>query len=403
MSDKLKNVLIGSFFIVIAALVIWMIFFIKPTIGNGKQILFVRFSDVTMIRKGTRVTLEGFPVGEVVTLYPIADARTHPVVDALGNLYFYQATLKVDSSVKMYQTDEIAVETYGLLGEKSIAILPKPIPLGEKPKLVTEKTPIYARSLSQLDLVFHEMTRLAKIVQNTFSLVNTWFEDHEDLVTNVLASLESTMQEMSQALHALNASGLVQDAKTTIENINEVMTSIRDGLEELQRSHAFANMGAILEDAKNAFAHIASITKTISSGEGTLGKLIENNDLYMELQSAMHKFHMLMQDINQYGLFFYQNKTWMRLRAQRAIEMEHLENPENFQQYCEEQVHKIQGSMQKLAELIEKVKGIQQNEVLENQTFRKDFSEFLDHVDHLSSKLKMYNDELVRLKQKRCP
>ena len=59
--------------------------------------------------------------------------------------------------------------------------------------------------------------------------------------------------------------------------------------------------------------------------------------------------------------------------------------------------------MQKLAELIEKVKGIQQNEVLENQTFRKDFSEFLDHVDHLSSKLKMYNDELVRLKQKRCP
>lgn len=403
MSTRLKNVLIGSFFIVAAGLIVWMIFFIKPTVGNGKQKLYARFSNVTMISKGTRVTVEGFPVGEVEALYPIPNARTHPVVDAMGNLYYYQATLRLDSSVKVYTTDEVAIKTYGLLGEKSIVIEPRPAPPHVKPQLVTEKTPIYVRSLSELDRAFHEMTGLAQAAKTTFTEVNGWLCAHGEGLAHALSGFGSAMEQLTVALQAFNSSDLLQEATEAVTNVNGVVCRILEGLDTLQATGTFANIGSIAESMKSTLDSIAHISQHIAEGRGTLGKLVEYNDVYMELQGAMNKFNALMQDINTYGLFFYQNKTWMRLRAQRALEMEQLQKPEHFKRFCENQIQEIQTSMHKLAQLIEGAKGENQKEVLENQSFRKDFSEFLDRVDELSHKLKMYNDELVHIKKKGCP
>jgi len=67
----------------------------------------------------------------------------------LGRIYFYQLVLKIDSRVKVYDTDEISIETSGLLGEKSIAITPKPAPKGITPTLITTQ-PIYAESVDPL-------------------------------------------------------------------------------------------------------------------------------------------------------------------------------------------------------------------------------------------------------------
>ena len=50
-------------------MIIWIIMFLKPSVGDGKQILYVRFSDVNNIPIGTRVIFAGKPVGEVVAIH----------------------------------------------------------------------------------------------------------------------------------------------------------------------------------------------------------------------------------------------------------------------------------------------------------------------------------------------
>src|SRR5689334_19466886 len=147
MGEQIKNMLIGIFAIAACLLIVWIILFLKPSVGDGKQILYVRFSDVNKIPIGTRVIFAGKPVGEVVAITSIADARTKPSSDILGHLYYYQLELKIDSHVKVYDTDEITVQTSGLLGEKSIAIIPKPVPKGIVPQVLTSKTVVYAKSV----------------------------------------------------------------------------------------------------------------------------------------------------------------------------------------------------------------------------------------------------------------
>ncbi len=141
MGEQTKNMLIGVFVIAACAVIVWMILFLKPSVGDGKETLYVRFSNVNQINVGTRVLFAGKPVGEVVAIQPIPDARKKPIADVLGEIYYYQLVLKVDSSVKVYDTDEITIQTSGLLGEKSIAIIPKVPPKGVIPKLITETSP----------------------------------------------------------------------------------------------------------------------------------------------------------------------------------------------------------------------------------------------------------------------
>src|SRR5690349_15413627 len=137
MGERTKNMLIGIFVIVACALIIWIIMFLKPSVGDGKQILYVRFSDINKIPVGTRVIFAGKPVGEVVGIEAIPEARVKPSIDMIGHLYYYQLELKLDSHIKVYDTDEITVQTSGLLGEKSIAIIPKMVPKGVVPQLLT--------------------------------------------------------------------------------------------------------------------------------------------------------------------------------------------------------------------------------------------------------------------------
>jgi hypothetical protein len=98
MGDQIKNMLVGLLMIAACAFTISLILFLKPSVGDAKKTYYVRFSNINGIGVGTRVMFAGKPVGEVVAVDEIYDARKQPS-DTLGRVYFYQLVLKVDSSV----------------------------------------------------------------------------------------------------------------------------------------------------------------------------------------------------------------------------------------------------------------------------------------------------------------
>src|ERR1700722_15350941 len=108
-NNSVKNMLIGVFIIAACSLLIGIVMFLKPSVGDGKKTLYVRFANINAIDIGTRVTYAGKPVGEVVAISEIYHARSQPV-DSEGHFYFYQLTLKVDSSVVVYNTDDISLQ-----------------------------------------------------------------------------------------------------------------------------------------------------------------------------------------------------------------------------------------------------------------------------------------------------
>src|SRR3989304_7984515 len=123
MSDKLKNILIGFFALLGIVITICTVLFLKPSIGDGKKILNVKFSNIQGLNIGTRVTFAGKPIGEVIEIKEVKDARKDRK-DEFSRYYFYLLKLKVDSSVEVYNSDIVSLQTTGLMGEKSIAINP---------------------------------------------------------------------------------------------------------------------------------------------------------------------------------------------------------------------------------------------------------------------------------------
>ena len=159
MGEQTKSMLIGIFVLTAIALLVSFVLFLKPTVGNSEKTLYVRFANINKITLGTRVTFAGKPIGEVVAIDEIYNARKQPS-DETGEIYFYQLTLKIDSSVTVYNTDEIALQTSGLLGEKSVAIIPKVPPPGVIPQPISNQ-PVYATSVDPIENAFEELSSVA--------------------------------------------------------------------------------------------------------------------------------------------------------------------------------------------------------------------------------------------------
>ncbi len=395
MGEQTKNMLIGIFVVAACFLIVSLIMFLKPSVGDGKQTLYVRFSNINKINVGTRVMFAGKPVGEVVAIDEIYDARKAPSTDMLGRIYFYQLVLKVDSSVKVYDTDEISIQTSGLLGEKSIAIIPKTPPKGMTPKLVTNQ-PIYAESVDPIENAMNELSDLSNNLQITIKEVNRWLQKNGDDLGNAVRSFGSAMNEVKVAAKAANDLQLIPDIKTGIENFSNTMCDIQDAIHQMKDGKVFANASVVMRNLKNATHCFDLIGRDIANGQGTLGKLIKGDDLYLRFTAVMSKANTLMNDINHYGLLFHLNKSWQRQRTQRLTVMNALDNPQSFKNYFENEVDEINTAMSRLSMLIDKAELSPEKElILNDEKFKQDFAELLRQADALSDNLRLYNQQLI--------
>lgn len=333
MSTQIKNMLIGVFIIAACSFLIFIVMWLRPSVGDGKQTLYVRFANINKIGIGTRVTFAGRPVGEVVKIREIPNARKIDKTDQEGEIFYYELELRVDSHVKVYSCDDIFLQTSGLLGEKSIAIAPKDCPTGQKQKLITNQ-PIYAESAEPLDRTLNQLATLAKTANKTIQQVSDWIACYGD-------------------------------------------------------------------DMGNTMRHVEKITGDIADGKGTIGKLLQKDDMYLRFNAILSKADTMMNDINNYGILFHLNKGWQRQRTERANLMKSLESPGSFKHYFQTEVDQINVSMGRLSTLIEKAEeSPYKDQIFESTPFEKDFAEFMREVTELHNNLELYNQQLQEAKNK---
>lgn len=405
MSDKLKTALIGLFVIVALVTTTSIILFLEPKVGDGEKTLYVRFSNIAGINVGTRVTFAGKPVGEVTKIQEVANAREEPT-DELGRVYFYQLTLKVDSSVEVYSTDDITIATTGLMGEKSIAIIPKSPPKGVVPKLITNQV-IYADSVDPLENALFELTNLAKGVESAVKNIDEWFMENSEDLSFAVQSFGSALHEIEMITSSINEEMLVAKVTSAVDGFSANMNLIRSSLQEIQDDQTVAKFNQALEnineallafnvDGKQILKNVNIITNDIADGSGTIGKLITKDDMYLRLVSIMSKANTLMNDINHYGVLFQYDKKWQRTRKKRATLLEALDTPKEFRSYFENEMDQISTALSRLNVLLEKAEDQQDKEkIMKSEPFMKDFKELLYQVDDLSDALKAYNEQLV--------
>lgn len=394
MKSSLKNFSIGLFLVCALTALFGLVMFLRPKIGDQKQTLLVRFSNINKVGVGTRVLFAGKAVGEVTAIQEIYHARETQPTDSLGRLYFYQLTLKLDSKIHVYSTDEISIQTSGLLGEKSIAIVPKSPPKGVTSELITDKSPIYADSIDPLENTISQLSDVGEKLNLAVGHVKNWFEQNEPAITKSVTAFGSAMHQIDAAVTAINDQQLVNQFKQGALALTASAEKLEVALQELSEGGAFENFGPAVANLKQITSSLEKISNDVAAGQGTIGKLLQSEDLYLQMNAIMSKAETLMNDVNHYGVLFHLNKGWQRTRTQRMARMNQIENPTAFKNYFQTEVDQINTSMARLSMLIDKAHREENPQLIENAQFKENFADLMRRVQQMSESLQLYNEQL---------
>ncbi len=400
MTEKMKNILIGLFVVTAVTLVIGMILFLNPQVGDGKKTLEVRFANISGIMPGTRVTFAGKPVGELTSIQEIQEARELAVDDS-GRVYPYLLTLKIDSSVHVFTCDEISTKTAGLMGEKAIAILPKLAQKGQTATIITDQI-LTANSIDPLEHTFSQISKVSQKMEGTLGHLDTWFVDNQQNLSESILSFNQCMGSGNEVLSSVNNSELVPSLTQATYNLNDNLEFIKAELVDNQPLYKISHLAETLTESANAFntdgalamQNINQITRDLSRGTGTIGKLITGDDMYLRISSLMSKAEVMMNDVNHYGLLFQYDKGWQRIRTKKANLLKSLDTPRDFRGYFEGEVDSITTSLGRLTELLE-IAGKERSQLADNEQFKRQFCALLRSAESLSNSLKLYNEGLL--------
>lgn len=387
MASQLKNMLIGLFVVIGCVLIIGIILFIKPSVGDGNQTIKVRFANINGIAIGTPVTYAGQPIGEVATIHQVTDARQQ-AVNEYGQVYPYILTLKIDSGYTIFSTDEVTVQTQGLLGEKYVAIIPKPIKKGQVAHVITSKDVIYADSSDLLESAMNEISALSDKIDQTLNRFIRWIDKYGDDLGIAIQNAGNAADQLAIAVKQFNDLGVMQDVKDSIANIATTFGQLDQIIYNMNEDRFFDNLSLICQN-------LGQTTTTIAEGKGTLGKIIETDGLYLQIDALMTKANMVLNDINQYGILFQYNKEFQRRRTKLMVEANAIKSPKAFQARMNKDVDQINATLERMHSLTER---FDTDQLSDNKRFKAKFAELMQQLDSLQMQVKMYNEELMKTK-----
>lgn len=399
MNDSAKNILIGLFVVAAATIVIFMLLFLHPTVGDDAQTLRVRFANIDKISTGTRVTYGGKPVGEVIEIKEIEDPKDARKPGKDGFVYIYELILGVDSQVRVYNTDQISSRTSGLLGEKTVEITPLAAKPGEQIRLVTDQA-LYANESGSVEETLKEFKELSDKIEETLDSFK--FAIDELNRQKIWEKISHTAQNLSDITTALN----VPDKWTNIlDNLDSAARKAPETLDEFQKvaHHIDETMQATIQNLNLSLLDLNLITKNVTGGKGTLGSLLMRDDLYLNISSLMSKGETVLDDINHYGLFFQNDKRWQRLRARRANLITRLSCPQEFQNYFNDELDQITTALGRISMVLQDTEYQDcYQSFMDDENFRVVFAELLRRVTQMEKSLQLYNQQLTDIQQQSC-
>jgi phospholipid/cholesterol/gamma-HCH transport system substrate-binding protein len=380
MGDQLKNALIGIFVIAACAIVVFMLLFLHPSIGDERKIFYIRFANIDKISVGTRVTFAGKPAGEVYHIKELESVRTERKGHG-GYIYAYELEIRVDSGVNIFNTDQIAAKTSGLLGEKSVAIIPLPAQPGQIPTLIIEKDVLYADESGSLEEAIKSVRDVATKFEGALdAITETFSEIKERKIWEHIGKTAANLNDISSSIDP-------QQLRRTVDNVQDLSALALK---------SWANVDATILNAKDITSRGKEIINHVARGEGSFGKILYNDELYLRLKGLISKAEITFNDINHYGLLFNSDKGWQRLRARRLNLLQKLSSPQEFQNYFNDEVDQISTSISRVAMILDN-SGIQPpcNLLLQDPEYVKVYSDLLRRITDLEESIQMYNQQVI--------
>lgn len=278
-SKELKT---GVIAIVIITLFIWGYNFLKDqSVYDSIRKFYVEYADVQGLKVNDPVTINGLKVGKV------SDISFHP--EKVGKLVIQ---LDITNTVKFSSNSITKIYSPDLLGSKRIKII-----MANDGELVAEnrdtlKGEIDLGILGELDNQIGPLkSKLENFVSNTDSLIL----DISNLLDaenqrNLKASIEN-FKNLSYKVDQILESNKVK-IDSVVSNANNSLLSISQMMDSLNK----ADLGATVVSLQATLRTFNQVLDSVQSGHGSIGKLMRDDALYNNLESASKELEELLRD-----------------------------------------------------------------------------------------------------------
>ena len=258
-----------------------------PLFDNSKT-LYAIYSNVGGLQSGTSVSINGLSVGKV------NDVK---FLDEKGNLL---VTFTVDNDFKFSKNSIVELYDTGIIGGKGLQIKPVFDNTGfaqSGDTLQTESRP------GITDLAQQKLTPLVKKFESAIS-------DADSVLINVNTVLDgNTKKDLKQVISGL--SELMVSLNGSASTLNLILETNRDKLEsslnnfdklsknfaKLSDSLSAAGLGRTLASLESTMSSLDQVTSKIENGDGTLGLLMNDKELYNNLNNTTKELDLLLQDL----------------------------------------------------------------------------------------------------------
>lgn len=314
---------IGLLIIIAGALMIWGYKFIKgKNILNSSNLLYVEYEEVDRLATSTPVTIQGFQVGIVSQIY-------FKVIDGKQMV---EVVLDIDKGIKIPKDAIAHIVSTGIMGGKAIVLdFARPCEgancAQSGDRLRGNFKSVLASMMSPDDLngyMSEVKNNVGPIVDSLKSRFTSDGEgqqtmaDVQEIISNLKSatgSLDKLMRNSSSKIDGLLANmesitGTINSSQTDIKGIisNANSFSAKMNALDLDKTMSKANnaldatpelmdkLKGTLAEADKAAQELTILMQKMNNGEGSVGKLMNDDQLFTDIEKVMQNLDLLLED-----------------------------------------------------------------------------------------------------------
>lgn len=281
-------------------ILIWGINFLKgSSLFESKSTFYGVYDSVEGLKVSSGVVYRGYQVGQVISIRFTGERYDKVLVK-----------FSVNKGLELPSNSLAMIQSADLMGSKVIDLIPGNSPVfavsgdtltskveqGLMEQVSRQMLPLKQKAerlLGSLDSVmvivqgvFNDETK--KNLSNSFASIDRTLRNLEGASGNLDTLMQSESVRISEILRNINSiTANLSDNNEEISNILENFSAISDSLRG-------ASLHEMLNNVDNILEHVDTIFAKINRGEGTIGALVNDNDLYYNLNQVSENLNRLL-------------------------------------------------------------------------------------------------------------
>ena len=313
---KIPNeIKVGLLAILVIGASIWGYFFLKgKNLLAPSEVVYVDYHSIEGLKESDPIMIQGLQVGIIRSI--------EPVIDQTNNTVLLRVAMDFSTDFPIPKDATAIITSNPILGGASVRIDYKKPCLtpedclkggdflkGSSTTIITDMISKVSSAVSidslktGADSLFSSITENAEI-NRTFSNLNATLISMKGTMDKMGATLDQNQEGLSASIKSMNTLMTNLDNRTvalegTLKNVEALTSNLNKDLPMTTKAarDAMQDLSGTMETTKSALASINALTDKIQSTEGTIGKLLSEDQIYDNLDRASFDLDKLLQDL----------------------------------------------------------------------------------------------------------